>query len=525
MSNNPGPSSSTTINNINLTTSNLNYPIVQSALSAALLPINAGAGVFVPHNNLYVAVGDSLWQNGYTTTAYTARNIVLTAMGMLNHPLKCASYFGHSGDTTNDILNNFAVYLTAFSPSYAFVDGSVNDFLQSLPYTAVYKNILSMLAICKTTGTKLVFLGGNGANLLASDQQLLDELLYNLQVTDSYFQYIEMCLPWRNYANTSAGTLGGMLASVTYDNTHANNYGGPLAATGMQTIFKATNPPLPPITRRAYIRNGSNPSLGAGDINSFFRNGLFINDGGTIAKTGLSGSIPFDYDANRTGSIACVFSLVARTDGGQGNWLNGAISAAAALTDTLTITGSTPVLPANVIPSTSRAQLFVDVTATASSGTVNVLDATVYFLDGSDTLIPGSRYSANVSDCVVTGTISNGSGGAGTTLNVTAVTSGVVMPGMILSGSGVTGSTKITAFGTGAGGIGTYTVDTSQNAASTTITGLDPLSTASLTQRLCTPVLTVPARAVKAQFEARIKTSIGAAAVVQLGQVDCRVIT
>lgn len=66
---------------------------------------------------------------------------------------------------------------------------------------------------------------------------------------------------------------------------------------------------------------------------------------------------------------------------------------------------------------------------------------------------------------VVTGSI------ATTTLTVTAVSSGKLDAGQTISGSGVTAATKITAQLTGTpGGIGTYTVDTSQTASSTTVT-------------------------------------------------------
>jgi len=71
---------------------------------------------------------------------------------------------------------------------------------------------------------------------------------------------------------------------------------------------------------------------------------------------------------------------------------------------------------------------------------------------------------------VVTAIISNGSGSAGTILNVSAVTSGKITVGQTLSGSGVTNGTTVTAYGTGTGGTGTYTVSASQNVASTTIT-------------------------------------------------------
>jgi hypothetical protein len=82
-------------------------------------------------------------------------------------------------------------------------------------------------------------------------------------------------------------------------------------------------------------------------------------------------------------------------------------------------------------------------------------------------LVPGTVLAKRVraaNAAVVTGSI------ATTTLTVTAVSSGTLSVGQTISGSGVTAGTKITALLTGNGGTGTYTVDTSQTAASTTIT-------------------------------------------------------
>lgn len=67
-------------------------------------------------------------------------------------------------------------------------------------------------------------------------------------------------------------------------------------------------------------------------------------------------------------------------------------------------------------------------------------------------------------DFVGTGSIS------GTTLTISAVTSGQLGIGSEISGTGVTAGTVITALGTGLGGTGTYTV-ASQTVSSTTITG------------------------------------------------------
>ena len=78
------------------------------------------------------------------------------------------------------------------------------------------------------------------------------------------------------------------------------------------------------------------------------------------------------------------------------------------------------------------------------------------------TIGPGGQVGA-----VFTGSIS------GTTLTVTAITSGAIALGQTLTGTGITDGTKILAFQTGAGGnineAGTYTLNISQSVASTTI--------------------------------------------------------
>jgi hypothetical protein len=78
----------------------------------------------------------------------------------------------------------------------------------------------------------------------------------------------------------------------------------------------------------------------------------------------------------------------------------------------------------------------------------------------------------NTNQYITTAAVFTGAiAGGGTSLNVTAVTSGVIQVGMLITGTGVTAGTTITALGTGAGGTGTYTISTGQTVASTTITG------------------------------------------------------
>jgi hypothetical protein len=65
----------------------------------------------------------------------------------------------------------------------------------------------------------------------------------------------------------------------------------------------------------------------------------------------------------------------------------------------------------------------------------------------------------------------------GTTMTVTAVASGIITVGQQVNGTGVAQLTKITALGTGTGGVGTYTVSISQTVVSTTmVTGPDVYS-------------------------------------------------
>jgi hypothetical protein len=64
----------------------------------------------------------------------------------------------------------------------------------------------------------------------------------------------------------------------------------------------------------------------------------------------------------------------------------------------------------------------------------------------------------------------NGNGSiSGTTLSISTVSTGSLYVGATISGTGVTSGTRITAFGTGTGGAGTYTVTPSQTVSTTVI--------------------------------------------------------
>ena len=92
--------------------------------------------------------------------------------------------------------------------------------------------------------------------------------------------------------------------------------------------------------------------------------------------------------------------------------------------------------------------------------------AGTYTVSNSQT-VATTQINSVAAPAVVTGDIT------GTTLDVTAVSSGTLQIGQTLEGANVTDGTIITAFGTGSGGTGTYTVSPSQTAASATIYALN----------------------------------------------------
>jgi len=89
-----------------------------------------------------------------------------------------------------------------------------------------------------------------------------------------------------------------------------------------------------------------------------------------------------------------------------------------------------------------------------------------YTINISQSLASAQFYTSS-SGAIVTGAI------AGTTLTVSAVSSGTLYVGQTIQGAGVTANTMITALGTGTGGTGTYTVSTSQTVASETLYALN----------------------------------------------------
>ena len=89
-----------------------------------------------------------------------------------------------------------------------------------------------------------------------------------------------------------------------------------------------------------------------------------------------------------------------------------------------------------------------------------------YTLGLSQTIASSQMYTSSAG-AIVTASMS------GTTMTVTAVSSGTLYVGQTIQGAGITTQTIITALGTGSGGTGTYTINNSQTVASETMYALN----------------------------------------------------
>lgn len=116
------------------------------------------------------------------------------------------------------------------------------------------------------------------------------------------------------------------------------------------------------------------------------------------------------------------------------------------------------------IPAGMRVPVFSQGDFFAKTNTVAVLNQKVFanLLNGG--IAAGAAGTVLNDGAVVTAAIS------GTTMTVSAVTSGSLAVGQMITGAGVTPGTYVTALGTGSGGTGTYTVSVSQTVASSALT-------------------------------------------------------
>lgn len=188
------------------------------------------------------------------------------------------------------------------------------------------------------------------------------------------------------------------------------------------------------------------------------------------------------------------YKFVLKTSDDVTLWTNDDIAGVPASSITsLRINGSTsgyvdlttvPVAGANTItfPAATGTVLLDPNTAFTGTTTFETISATGdisgrNFSSSGSISLSGMVYSSGTSQFKIpVGTTSERAGGfngngsiSGTTLSISTVSTGALSVGSTISGTGVTAGTRITAFGTGTGGAGTYTVTPSQTVTSTVI--------------------------------------------------------
>jgi hypothetical protein len=155
----------------------------------------------------------------------------------------------------------------------------------------------------------------------------------------------------------------------------------------------------------------------------------------------------------------------------------------AVVNDFVTFTGASAVggLTLNgeyqIVTVTNSSMFLITAASNASSGATGGGSVTAAFQiqSGLDSTLYGNGWGAGTWGGI-TGSVSFTGSISGTTLTVSAVTSGTLAVGQLIVGTGVSASppgsnaTYITALGTGSGGVGTYTVGVSQTVSSTAMT-------------------------------------------------------
>jgi hypothetical protein len=303
-------------------------------------------------------------------------------------------------------------------------------------------------------------------------------------------------------AAPGAATIGTSLRYARADHVHPAQTG--FAASGANTDITSLEQDVT-ITATGTIAATSIGYRGVPQLTASSARTLVLTDNGShVANTtggfiipanataafpiGAAVSIYNNSDTAQTVNIASGATDILRTPNTAGNVVtqaiftatfSGTVMSVSAMTSGTLAVGQTVNAVGNVLTISSLG------TGTGGIGTYN--------MSGSYTNGTASSYSATkVVAATVNGQIASVTASISTnTMTVTAVASGTLSVGQIISGTGVTAGTRITAFVSGTGGNGTYTVSVSQTVSSTTITAA--VATKSLGVRALATLLKVAA--------------------------------
>ena len=375
------------------------------------------------------------------------------------------------------ILSGQAITGTGFSGGQTVVSTSVQGIYTLVVLSAIPNSTPSGTITFGTTTNGYLSIDPNPIYNIAADGSSIGALTFNTKVagpTGTTIEFVTFDVPF--------GTLTSNDSAITIANNSNSSY------NGTYQLYNVTN--------QSSIQVASTTGLSIGMVLSSSASNAYVPSNCIIQSITdgthfvVSPAAWLPASTAFTTVIPTSVASITKTNAGSGYSSTnpptltfnggGAISQAIATCTVNAVTGgidtitlvsagygytSTPTI--QVGDGTGNAVLTAVLTPTTTfSGTTiattNTNQVTVAYTSDPGTFSYGSQ-------AVVTGKIDNGSGSAGRTLTVTAVTSGQLAVGQTVTGSGVSANTIITAFVGGSGGTGTYTVNNSQLVGSETL--------------------------------------------------------
>ena len=232
------------------------------------------------------------------------------------------------------------------------------------------------------------------------------------------------------------------------------------------TDFTGATPHANPIILDAAGRPPSEVWLTYGDSYKFILKDSLDTLVGTFDN--IDGIPPVNINLVRLyGSTSGYVELVAPAVAGANTVTFPAATGTVALTSNPTFTGTTAVATLTASENITGSKTISGRLLSASQ-TVSI-DQYLYMGGTGQAKLPVGSTAQRAGAFSGVGQIS------GTTLTITNVTAGSIYIGATITGTGVTSGTRVTDFLTGSGGIGTYTVDTSQTVAAGTSIADSPI--------------------------------------------------
>lgn len=337
-----------------------------------------------------VPLGDSIFQNGTTTSAttniITARNFLEQAFARLGQRIRIVNNGGNSGDTTAQSLARWNTAVAPYDPSWVIADFGVNDFATPRLGTAVFADLLQMYTLCQQMGAKFLTIGsvaGGGFNVAANFTQyaICVDLCMQAAATRPGWYHLPANVAITDYSSLSNAAFAIPLANTTYDaQTHPSAYGAGLLSNLFYNFFNTILP-------AQFEGAGVNHSGANGDTVNLVSDGLAIDTTGEAVNgpiAGITGTYSGYWFPARSGAIASAMTQALRTGtaGQPGNWQIFTLSGATAAADFITYAQSIDISASGALAG-DKFYVECDFDAAASVGTIGQLEIMVQSLDAA----------------------------------------------------------------------------------------------------------------------------------------------